>query len=102
MAIGFYAIDDLLDASATEREHMCHLLLTSRGCWAREFRRILEARAGSSDQPKKPRSHSGVAAFANLNSRVRQQGIGELQRPRREAANLFPTTFHERRSAEPP
>ena len=55
-AAGECALDGLLDTSATERGHLYHLLLPSKGSWARALRKILEAREGPSSQPGKPRS----------------------------------------------
>ena len=95
-------MDDLLDASATEREHFHYLLLTSKHRWAHTLRKIPESRPGPSIQPKERCSFQEVGGFAKLNASPTLKGVGEILRPRQEGAIFFPTAFREGGAVGPP
>ena len=45
--VGAYSsLDDLVNTSGVERDHLYHLLLTAKGSWGRVRRKMLDTRAG--------------------------------------------------------
>ena len=93
-AAGYYFLGDLLDTSTAERQHICQLLLTSKGSRARPLRKILESRAGPNIQPEKQSSLQSVDIFAKLSTNATPKGIGEILRPRQEVADPSSAAFH--------
>ena len=100
---GFYALEDLLNTSVAERTRRYCLRLTHKGAWGRCMRRISDSRASrqQSQLMKQPNFQEvGICGTAGANRAL--QGMGELLRTRRGAANLSSATTPEVKTAGPP
>ena len=99
---GYCSLGFLLGTSVAKRDRPYRLLLAARGSWARALRKILDSRAGRKTRSPKNTSFRQGDSFAKINSKRTLNGIGEIPRPRQEAANLPPAAFLGARAADPP
>ena len=87
---------DFLETAVSERGHVYPLLRSSGPSWGRAMLKIPHSRAGPhAAQPK----YAGSLQEVNVRT---LRGIGEVLRPRQEAADLFPAAAHEAGTAYPP
>ena len=98
---GNFPVRALLNATAPGRNHLYHLLLTSKGAEARTMQKISEPREGPQSQPRKRYGLRGADLSAAIGTDPPLKGAGDTLRPRQEAANIFSAAAHEGRAAGP-
>ena len=98
---GFSCLGEVTDTSAAEREPLRKTLARERPAWARIFGQIPDSRAPPAECKAKPAPFKEVGIYAALQGIDALSGIGEIQRPRQEAADMFPADLHGGDNAEP-
>ena len=81
---------DLLDTTAAERDHLYHVLPTSKGIWALAIRGTPDARAWPVFRPEEQYAFQEVNIFAKIGTGKPYKRIGESLRPRYGAKKLVP------------
>ena len=89
LSAGYYSADELADTSSMERQQLYKMLSGGRPGWDRLLRKISDAKAPPTEvEIKKALPYSEINIFGAIKAHPALSGIGELLRPRQEAANL--------------
>ena len=96
IAAGYNNMEEITDASRSERAQLYKALEDGRPGWARPPRKMLDAHAPQTEvELGKVLLYKEVDIFAATKASKMLQGIGELSRPRQEAADLLSEALRE-------
>ena len=96
VASGYYFMEELAGASASERAQLKKSLADGRPGWARLVRQMSDAEAPRTGiEAKKARLSKGVDVFADIGSDDTLQGVRAPLRPRQVAVNLLSEALRE-------
>ena len=88
ISAGYYNFGELAGTSTAERAQLREILAGGRAGWARLLRKMIDAKTPPTEvAAKKSPPFKEVDIFAAVRANPSLSGIGELLRPRQQAAN---------------